>query len=185
MLGAPFETYRNMLDAAAFAARKHQQHLRKDGLTPYVSHPFRVCLTICHAFGIKDRNVLMAALLHDTIEDTTTDFDDIAENFGPEVAEWVGLLSKDKRLVEGDREKAYIGQLTSAPWQVKVCKLGDIHDNLMDCPNMPKEKRHKLLKNARRYLDALNTDLPSEAKAAYDLVNQLLAEVESEVQNSS
>ena len=91
-------SYRKLLDAAAFAARCHQGHFRKDGVTPYISHPFRVCLIVRDLFGVDDPNVLMAALLHDTIEDTTTDFDDVAEEFGPDVAAWTGALSKDSRL---------------------------------------------------------------------------------------
>ena len=66
-----------LLQAAAFAARAHRNQWRKDGQTPYVSHVFRVCLTVRQLFGVDDDDVLTAALLHDTIEDTDTDFDDI------------------------------------------------------------------------------------------------------------
>ena len=54
--------------------------------TPYVSHVFRVCLTTRHVFGVDDEATLTAAVLHDTIEDTTTDFDDIEKQFGAEIA---------------------------------------------------------------------------------------------------
>src|SRR5262249_31371428 len=114
--------HRPLLEAVAFAARAHHHHLRKDGRTPYASHVFRVCLVVRHVFGIDDPKTLTAAVLHDTVEDTTTDHDDIAEQFGREVADWVGLLSKDKRLPEDAREQAYCDQLARAPWQVKVCK---------------------------------------------------------------
>ena len=63
---------------------RHQ--LRKDGQTPYAAHPFRVCLVVRHVFGLDDPDFLAAALLHDTIEDTTTDFYDVAEKFSPTVA---------------------------------------------------------------------------------------------------
>src|SRR5262249_50681669 len=91
-------TYRPLLEAMSFAGRAHRHQLRKDGLTPYVSHAYRVCLTVRHLFDIDDSRVLMAAVLHDTVEDTNTDHDDVAEHFGKEVADWVALLSKDKRL---------------------------------------------------------------------------------------
>ena len=78
--------YRRLMDAVAFAARAHRHQLRKDQRTPYVSHPFRVCLTLQLVFGIDDADVLTAAVLHDTIEDTTTDVDDLAEQFGLEIA---------------------------------------------------------------------------------------------------
>src|SRR5438128_6484259 len=101
------KTVRPLLEALAFAARAHQRKLRKDGATPYVSHVFRVCLVLRHVFGIDDGQALTAAALHDTLEDTDTDFDDLKGEFGDEVAGWVAALSKDKRLPEEQREQAY------------------------------------------------------------------------------
>ena len=63
-------SFARLLRAAAFAARAHRHQWRKDGQTPYVSHVFRACLTVRHVFGVDDDDVLAAALLHDTIEDT-------------------------------------------------------------------------------------------------------------------
>src|SRR5262245_6072982 len=114
-----------LLEAAAFAARAHQGQIRKDGRTPYISHPFRVCLVIRTVFGIDDPEVLTAALLHDTIEDTTTDYDDIIEHFGANVANWVKALTKDKRLEDDEREEIYVGALIAGGWQVHVLKLAD------------------------------------------------------------
>src|SRR5262245_61530852 len=111
-----------LLDAIAFAARAHRHQIRKDGQTPYVSHVFRVCLITRHLFGIEDAQVLTAAVLHDTIEDTTTDYDDIEEHFGRQVADWVSALTKEKRLRDEERETAYCRVLSESPWQVRVCK---------------------------------------------------------------
>src|SRR5205823_13691949 len=58
-------------------------------------------------FGIRDPKVLAAAVLHDTIEDTTTDYDDLAERFGKDVADWVASLTKDMRRPEDEREEEY------------------------------------------------------------------------------
>src|SRR5262245_24841913 len=112
-----------LFDAIAFAARAHRNQLRKDGQTPYVSHVFRVAVVVRQVFGIDDPKVLTAAVLHDTIEDTTTDYDDIAERFGDDVAGWVVALTKDMRLPENEREFAYTRQLVAAQWQVAACKL--------------------------------------------------------------
>src|SRR5436853_7554517 len=90
--------------AAAFAARAHRHQLRKDRETPYVSHVFRVCLVVRHVFGFDDPRMLAAALLHDTIEDTNTDYDDIADEFGRDVARWVAALTKETRLPDDERE---------------------------------------------------------------------------------
>ncbi len=172
-------TARPLLEAVSFAARAHQGQRRKDGETPYASHPFRVCLVVRDVFGIDDRQVLTAALLHDTVEDTTTDFDDIEEQFGADVARWVAALSKDKRLQEPEREKAYAAQLADAPWQVKVCKLGDIFDNLLDTGKTRPDQQTKTFKNAHRYLDALKHNLPDQAKRPWQIVSELLATVEA------
>src|SRR5689334_5747383 len=86
-----------LLHAVSFAARAHRHQIRKDGQSPYVAHVFRVCLIVRHVFGIDDPRALMAAALHDAIEDTTTDFDDLEAAFGREVAGWAATLCKDKR----------------------------------------------------------------------------------------
>jgi guanosine-3',5'-bis(diphosphate) 3'-pyrophosphohydrolase len=169
--------YRPLLEAIGFAGRAHRGQLRKDGQTPYASHVFRVCFIARHVFGVDDRQVLTAAVLHDTIEDTTTDFDDVQEQFGAEVAGWVATLSKDKRQPEEPREDAYEAQLARAPWQVKVCKLADIFDNLMDSVHTAPKQRAKTFQRSRRYLDALRPDLPEQARRPWQLVSQLLDEL--------
>ena len=175
----PLETtHRSLLEAIAFAARAHQGQLRKDGRTPYASHAFRVCLIVRQVFGIDDVSALKAAVLHDTVEDTTTDYDELKEEFGQEVADWVSDLSKDKRLPEEERENGYEAQLAKAPWQVKVCKLADIFDNLMDSTHMPAEKRSRSIRNAHLYLAALKPNLPEKARQPWEIVSQLLAEIE-------
>jgi guanosine-3',5'-bis(diphosphate) 3'-pyrophosphohydrolase len=168
-----------LLEAGAFAARAHQHQLRKDGQTPYVSHVFRVCLIVRHVFAIEDRSILIAALLHDTVEDTTRDFDDINEQFGSEIAQWVAALSKDKRLPESEREQSYCDQLARAPWQVKICKLADVFDNLMDAGGSKLELRTRVLRNARRYLDALKANLPKQASKPWQMVDELFEEIKA------
>jgi guanosine-3',5'-bis(diphosphate) 3'-pyrophosphohydrolase len=170
---------RAVLDAVSFAARAHHGQLRKDGRTPYVSHVYRVAFVTRHVFGIDDAAVLTAAVLHDTVEDTTTDFDDIEERFGAEIARWVGALSKDKRMQDEPREEAYCASLRAAPWQVKACKLGDLCDNLLDSKHLTPDKRPRTLARSRRYLTALDTpDLPPPVRRALGIVAELLAEME-------
>lgn len=167
---------RILLEAAAFAARAHRGQIRKDGETPYVSHVFRVCLIIRDLFGIADHRVLTAALLHDTVEDTTTDFDDVEERFGPDVARWVALLSKDKRLQEAEREQAYMAQLAAAGWEVKVMKLADMFDNLIDMRQLPRDRQRHTLNRLRSYLECLRRDPPEQIRRPLELVGRLLDE---------
>src|SRR5262249_9752006 len=162
-------------DAVAFAARAHRHQQRKDDKTPYVSHVFRVCLILRHVFGIDDDRTMAAALLHDAIEDTTTDFDDLVEHFGAEIARWVAALTKDSRLPWDDREEAYCKALAQAPWKVKACKLADVYDNLMDSGALTPKQRAKTASKARRYLNALDApDLPANVKRAWKIVNELV-----------
>ena len=90
----------------AFAARAHAGQIRKDGRTPYASHPFRVCLVVREIFGVRIQR-RWQPVLHDTLEDTTTDYDDLAKHFGEGVARLVVCLTKDSRLPEEEREAAY------------------------------------------------------------------------------
>jgi guanosine-3',5'-bis(diphosphate) 3'-pyrophosphohydrolase len=169
-----------VLEAVAFAARAHHGQIRKDGETPYVSHAFRVCLVLRDKFGVTDRVALAAALLHDTIEDTTTDFDDLASRFGQDVAELVVWVTKDSRLPEEQREAAYCQGLSKAPWQAKVCKLADIYDNLQDSRHLSPAHHSKTKKKARRYLDALAANLSPEAAPAWKIVDEVLKKIRDE-----
>jgi (p)ppGpp synthase/HD superfamily hydrolase len=149
--------------AAAFAARAHENQVRKDGLTPYFSHPVRVAFTVALVFGCTDEKVVAAALLHDVIEDTPTDYDDVLEQFGKEVADIVACLSKDMRLVEPQREREYDDQLRDGPWEAKLIKLADVYDNLSDATR--KKSRRGLVEKARRALEIAGNE-PRVAKAA-------------------
>ncbi len=174
-----------LLEAIAFAARAHSGQVRKDGRTPYVSHVFRVCLITRHLFGVDDAAVLMAAVLHDTIEDTTTDFDDIEQRFGREVAGWVATLTKEMRLPEAQREQNYCHGLGTSTWQVRMCKLADIYDNLSDLRNLPKEKRARVFGVTKRYLDALAVNMPPKVEAAHRIVTDLWNKARQDAENAT
>jgi (p)ppGpp synthase/HD superfamily hydrolase len=118
--------------AIAIAARAHEHQYRKDGCTPYIAHAMRVAFTVRDLFACDDETVLVAAVLHDTIEDTELDFDDLEANFGSDIADVVAALSKDQRLREPEREAAYDAQLAAGPWQAKLIKLADTYDNFCD-----------------------------------------------------
>jgi len=160
--------------AASAAARFHRHQYRKDGQTPYVAHPFRVAMTVRDLFGVSDPVAVAAALLHDVIEDTTADYDDIAKEFGTEVADTVAALTKDMRMPERDREGAYDDQLRAGPWQAKLIKLADVFDNVSDsgATGIPT----KALQKARRAIEVAGND--ERLAGAVALVRRLVAEVE-------
>ncbi len=179
-MASPDAPFSRLLRAVVFAARAHRNQWRKDGQTPYVSHVFRVCLTVRQVFGVDDDDVLAAALLHDTIEDTNTDFDDIETHFGPQIAGWVRALTKDKREQELIRENKYIEELAVSPWQVKACKLADVHDNLLDSEGFPPDRRAKTFRRSRQYLSVLD-DSHEKVRRAYAIVQRLVQELDPQV----
>ncbi len=120
--------------AEDFAKKKHKEQVRKDGITPYSKHLEKVVNEL-KSMGITDDNILCTGWLHDTIEDTDTDYDEIYEKFNKKIADYVALVTKDTRLVKAKQEKEYISQLKKASWQAKVVKLGDIIANFKDLPN--------------------------------------------------
>lgn len=115
--------------AAAMAAQSHEGQVRKTG-TPYFQHPARVATLLASAGG--DDALIAAGYLHDVIEDSPRDYDDILEACGEDVADWVALMSKDMRLREDIREPAYVKQLAEGPWQARAIKLADQIDNWQD-----------------------------------------------------
>ena len=147
--------------AAGFAARSHRNQMRKDGVTPYVAHPFRVAMTVRDVFGCADGAAIAGALLHDTIEDTGADYDEIAEAFGAEVAGLVVAMTKDARLPEAQREAAYDAQLAKADWRARLIKLADCYDNLTDLFDRSPAGMSKVLDKCERALRLTEADEPA------------------------
>lgn len=117
-------------DAEIFAKDKHKHQTRNNSDIPYSDHLEKVVETLRN-LGITDEIILCAGWLHDTIEDTDTDYDDILE-FGKETADIVATMTKDTRMVRDDREIAYCKQLKEGSWQAQIVKFADILSNLKD-----------------------------------------------------
>jgi len=149
--------------AASLACRLHRGQVRKDTFTPYVAHPFRVAMIVSNIFVEKDQTVAAAALLHDAIEDTPADRDEIAEKVSPEVAGIVCELTKDMRLPEDQREQKFLDDLSKASWQARLIKMADVYDNLCDAPT--EAMRFKAVRKAREVLQIAGSDHPSLAIA--------------------
>jgi guanosine-3',5'-bis(diphosphate) 3'-pyrophosphohydrolase len=173
--------------AASFAARAHQGQFRKDGLTPYAAHPARVAATVGVLFGCDDAEALAIAWLHDTIEDSTTDYEDLAEAFGVAVADGVASLSKNPALPEPERERMYDEGLERAGWRPKLVKLADVLDNMADlATDAPAPLRARLLSRAERAVVIARRDGSGRAELARGiaLVEQLIASVRGSIPGS-
>ena len=76
-----------LIDTIAFAADKHRMQRRKDAdASPYINHPIALARVLAIEAGIDDEDVLCAALLHDTIEDTETSREELEARFGTQIA---------------------------------------------------------------------------------------------------
>ena len=146
--------------ACSFAMKKHEHQKRKDCKTEYYHHLEDVVENL-QKLGIKDQNVLCAGWLHDTIEDTDTDFDDIEELFGKITAKIVSQVSKDTRIPQKQRESQYLLQLKHASWQSKAVKLGDLVANIADLKESgyTNQKKLKQVKDKLKYLSAIKPGL--------------------------
>jgi guanosine-3',5'-bis(diphosphate) 3'-pyrophosphohydrolase len=130
----------------------------------------RVAMIVRHVFDIADETALIAALLHDTIEDTTTDHDELTHHFGREVADDVAAVSKDGRLPHDEREAAYDRQIAAASWQARLVKLADVYDNF--CDSRTDAERGKCAEKARRAIACAGDD--PQLAPAIKLVRQLI-----------
>ena len=123
-----------IIEARNFAKKKHTGQLRKNGKTPYYFHLKDVVKNL-KKMKVLDEDIICAAWLHDTIEDTDTDFDVIQERFGKNVAKIVVSVTKDSRLSKKQQEAKYAKDLKFSNAKAKLVKIADILANINDAPN--------------------------------------------------
>jgi len=120
-----------ILDSAlAFAAVAHRDQKRKATNIPYIVHPVGVMLILIE-FGENDPDLLAAALLHDTVEDTSVTHDQIRKEFGDRVAEIVaGCSEPDKDETWENRKNHTIHYIKAAPRHIQLVSAADKLHNL-------------------------------------------------------
>ena len=131
-------TQERLLDIAIFATLKHQGQKRKGSdESPYIIHPLKVAKIIMEIGGIYDKNIITAALLHDTIEDTKTTQEELVNLFGEQVTDIVLEVSDDKTLKKMERKRLQILHAPYLSYEAKVIKLADKLDNCRDILSSP------------------------------------------------
>jgi (p)ppGpp synthase/HD superfamily hydrolase len=121
-----------------FAALKHIGQRRKgDAQEPYVNHLTEVAHLVARATGGAIPDLVVAAILHDSVEDTDTRLDEIAEAFGARVAGWVAEVTDDKTLPKAERKSAQIAHALHASVGAKIIKLADKTSNLRALRSSP------------------------------------------------
>ena len=114
--------------AVEFAKKAHEGQLRKGTTLPYIIHPLEVCTIV--SLMTEDEDVRVAALLHDTVEDTAVTIEEIKLNFGENVATWVGKESEDKSKSWIERKMNTLNTLKGESMAVKMIALGDKLSNI-------------------------------------------------------
>ena len=139
-----------VLRAAAFTADKHRHQRWKDhALTPYINHSFAVVRVLAEEGGIKDPEILAAAILHDTLEDTETTLKELQCEFGAHIARLVAEVTDDKSLPKQRRKQL---QIDHAPMKSKgaaLIKVADKICNLRDLRASP--PKHWTAERRQRY----------------------------------
>lgn len=122
-----------IVKAAAFAAHKHRDQRRKDdAASPYINHPLGLAQILIGEGGVSDPVVLAAALLHDTLEDTETTYDELVEEFGAAIADIVREVTDDKELPKADRKRLQIEHAPHISERAKLVKMADKISNIRD-----------------------------------------------------
>ncbi len=138
--------------AAQFAAQKHKGQIRKGrDECPYIDHLKSVARVIAEVGGIEDPEILSAAWLHDTLEDTETTPEELEANFGERVRQLVEEVSDDKSLPKDERKQLQIRHAPGLSQDAVLIKLGDKISNIIDVTNTP--PTHWTLERRKKYLD--------------------------------
>jgi (p)ppGpp synthase/HD superfamily hydrolase len=171
------------LQALRFAADKHRNQRRKGGSQqPYINHPIAVTEILWQTGGVRDITTLIAALLHDTIEDTDATPDEIRDQFGEEVLSIVLEVTDDKTLPKAERKRL---QVVNAPHKTppaRQIKLGDKINNIYEIAHDPpkdwsRERQREYLSWTKQVIDGLRGQNPA-LEARYD---QTLAEARKQL----
>jgi len=122
-----------ILRALDFAAVKHRNQRRKNQeASPYINHPITIANLLWNAAQVTDPVVIVGAILHDTVEDTDTTFEEIEQEFGKEVQSLVQEVTDDKSLPKQKRKQLQVEHAAHLSQRAKLIKLADKISNLQD-----------------------------------------------------
>ena len=127
-----------LLHAVWFAAEMHRDHRRKGEIAaPYINHPIAVAHQLAEAGLEGNTDLLMAAVLHDVVEDTETTFEEVRRLFGGRVADIVREVTDDKALSERERKEYTVENIAGKSEEARLIKLSDLVANVFDVIHHP------------------------------------------------
>jgi guanosine-3',5'-bis(diphosphate) 3'-pyrophosphohydrolase len=165
----------SILTALHLSAEKHRNQRRKDvESTPYINHPIEVADLLWGLGSVRDISVIVAALLHDIIEDTKTEPDEIARQLGETVLSLVLEVTDDKGLPKSERKRLQVENAPHLTKAAKQIKLADKICNVRDVANSPpkdwdKQRRKDYLDWAEKVVEGIRGCNPP-LEAFYDEV---------------
>lgn len=168
------------MKAANFAAQKHAGQRRKGASAePYVNHVLEVAGLVADALIESDVNLVMAALLHDTVEDTDVTRLELEQEFGSDVAELVAEVTDDRSLPKAERKRLQVVNAPHKSVRAQMIKLADKLSNLRAILSSPprdwdEERKREYFEWAKQVVDALPSPNPG-LKAEFDRTYQKMA----------
>lgn len=127
-----------VIKALRYAAKAHRDQRRKGARqAPYINHPIDLMHLLWNEGGVRDENILCAALLHDTIEDTTVSYEDLRREFGSDIANLVHEVTDDKSLAKEERKRLQVQHAAHKSLQARQIKLADKISNVRDVVSDP------------------------------------------------
>ncbi len=149
-----------LLRAVRFAAEKHRDHRRKgETAAPYINHPIAVAMQLAEAEFEANTELLIAAILHDVVEDTETTFGEVRSRFGQRVASIVAEVTDDKTLDEKTRKRRVVETIARKSREAHLLKLSDLIANVYDVihypPNWSRDRKQRYFDWSERVAAAI------------------------------
>jgi len=127
-----------LLKALRFASGKHNTQRRKDKKTsPYINHPIAVAETLWRVGQVREIATIISGILHDTIEDTDAEPDELQREFGSQIRRVVEEVSDDKNLSKSDRKRLQVENAHLKSLAARQIKLADKICNIQDIVTSP------------------------------------------------
>jgi guanosine-3',5'-bis(diphosphate) 3'-pyrophosphohydrolase len=167
-----------ILRAVAFAAHKHRDQRRKDkDASPYINHPIQLATVLWEEGGVRDAEVIAAALLHDTLEDTETTWQELRGIFGEAIADVVLEVTDTKWIKKALRKRLQVARAAHSSENAKLVKLADKICNLRDIAahppaGWPLDRKRQYFEWAKEVVDQLRGTHP-ELERRFDEVYAL------------
>jgi len=166
--------FEKLWEAINFAFQKYGSLKRKSADVPFVVHPIRVVMVL-RAVGFsefKNKDLILAALFHDLLEDTDLTFEELKTEFGTEVASIVKELSKPENISKEEWLKAF----DTSSKEAKLIKMADRIDNLMDMKSIEwtVEKQKKYAEQGLIILETCGRTSPRLANKLKKLIDKIL-----------